>query len=81
MFDFEKETLKDFDKTENMIKRKNTRFKTNATKWFNYVTNYVMNTKINYNQFNRFLVYRKKSDEIWGQDFNDYFENYQIEND
>ena len=28
-----------------MIKRKNTRFKTNATKWFNYVTNYVMNTK------------------------------------
>ena len=30
--------------------------------------------------FNRFLIYRKKSDEIWNQDFNDYFENYQIEN-
>ena len=33
-----------------------------------------------YHNFKRFLVYRKKSDEIWKQNFNDYFVNYQIEN-
>jgi len=43
--------------------------------------NYVKNTKLTYAQFNRFLIYRKKSDEIWKQDFNNYFQNYQIEDD
>ena len=31
-------------------------------------------------QYNKFLVYRKKSDKIWQQNFNDYFKNYQIVN-
>jgi MoaA/NifB/PqqE/SkfB family radical SAM enzyme len=80
MFDFEKETLKDFQATEDLINRK-TRVYPKAIQWFQYITDYVKNTKLNYNQFNRFLVYRKKSDEIWGQHFNDYFENYQIIDD
>ena len=49
--------------------------------WFDYIVDYVTNTKIKYKHFNRFLVYRKKSDEIWKQNFNDYFVNYQIEDD
>ena len=81
MFDFEKETLKDFQTTEDLINRSAGKFKLKATKWLHYITDYVTKTKLNYNQFNRFLVYRKKSDEIWGQNFNDYFQNYQIEDD
>jgi hypothetical protein len=81
MFDFEKETLKDFQTTEDLINRSGKNYKHKAMKWFQYITDYVKNTKLNYNQFNRFLVYRKKSDEIWGQHFNDYFENYQIIDD
>jgi len=79
MFDFEKETLKDFEKTEQLLKNIKSKFKLKATKWFNYITNYVKNTRLSYNNFNRFLIYRKKSDELWGQNFNDYFQNYQIE--
>jgi len=48
--------------------------------WLDYIVHYVKNTKLSYNNFNRFLIYRKKSDEIWGQNFNDYYDNYQIEN-
>ena len=81
MFDFEKETIKDFQITEELILNKSGTFSLNAKKWFDYIVDYVKNTKLNYNQFNRFLIYRKKSDEIWGQNFNDYFKNYQIEND
>ena len=33
-----------------------------------------------FQQYNKFLVYRKKSDKIWQQNFNDYFKNYQIVN-
>lgn len=81
MFDFEKETIKDFQITDELILNKSGTFSLNAKKWFDYIVDYVKNTKLNYNQFNRFLIYRKKSDEIWGQNFNDYFKNYQIEND
>ena len=49
--------------------------------WFKYIEKYVKNTKINYSHFNRWLIYRKKSDELWNQNFNEYFKNYQIEND
>ena len=79
MFDFEKETLSDFEKIEYMLKNNKSKFKLKAMKWFRYMTDYVKNTKLSYNNFNRFLVYRKKTDEIWGQNFNDYFQNYQIE--
>jgi hypothetical protein len=80
MFDFEKETLKDFQDTEEFIHDYIGPHKLKAKHWFDYITKYVKSTKLSYNQYNRFLVYRKKSDEIWKQDFNDYFQNYQIEN-
>jgi len=51
---------------------------TSALKWFKYIEDYVKQTKIKYSHFNRWLIYRKKSDEIWKQNFNDYFQNYQI---
>jgi hypothetical protein len=79
MFEFEKEILKDFKDTEDFIHKHIGPFRRNAKYWLDYIVNYVKNTKINYHQYNRFLIYRKKSDEIWGQNFNDYFENYQIE--
>ena len=81
MHDFKKETEKDFLETEKFIVNNIGPHRKNAKHWFDYIVNYVKNTKIKYRNFNRFLVYRKKSDEIWGQNFNDYFENYQIEDD
>ena len=79
MFEFEKDTLKDFKDTEEFIYNNIGPFRRNAKHWFDYIVSYVKNTKLNYNQYNRFLIYRKKSDELWGQNFNDYFQNYQIE--
>ena len=52
MFDFEKETLKDFQTTEDLINRSGKNYKHKAMKWFQYITDYVKNTKLNYNQFN-----------------------------
>ena len=83
LYDFYDETMKDIEKTYELIEKrqKNPEGKSDYSKyWFNYIVDYVKQTKISYNNFNRFLIYRKKSDEIWNQDFNDYFENYQIEN-
>ena len=74
--EYKKETIDDIKKTDELISKYNKNL--NARHWFNYIVNYVMNTKISYNHFNRWLIYRKKSDEIWGQNFNDYFKNYQI---
>ena len=74
--EYKEETIDDIKKTDELISKYNKNL--NARHWFNYIVNYVMNTKISYNHFNRWLIYRKKSDEIWGQNFNDYFKNYQI---
>lgn len=81
MHDYDKETLKDFERTNDFIMKNLGPEKYNFKKWFDYIFDYVTNTKLTYNNFNRFLVYRKKSDEIWEQNFNDYFVNYQIEDD
>ena len=52
-----------------------------SRKWLDYIVDYVKNTKISYNHFNRWLIYRKKSDKIWKQNFNQYFKKYQIIDD
>ncbi len=78
MHEYDKDTLKDFEKTNEFIMKNLGPEKYNFKKWFDYIFDYVTNTKLPYNNFNRFLIYRKKSDEIWGQRFNDYFKNYQI---
>ena len=84
LYDFYDETMKDIERTYELI---NKREKGNLEKsdhskyWFDYIVDYVKNTKISYKHFNRFLIYRKKSDELWNQNFNDYFENYQIKDD
>ena len=49
--------------------------------WFDYIVDYMKRFNPQYKEYNRFLIYRKKSDQIWGQNFNDYFVNYQIEDD
>lgn len=93
MYDFKDDLEKDLRKTEDLIKKNldnriEIQFKNgrkywvdhNLTlKWFQYIEDYVKQTKIKYSHFNRWLIYRKKSDEIWKQNFNDYFQNYQIE--
>ena len=79
MHDYEKETLKDFEKANEFIMKYLGPEKYNFKKWFDYIFDYVTNTKLPYNNFNRFLIYRKKSDDIWEQNFNDYFINYKID--
>jgi len=86
MYDFYDETMEDIRKTYKLIERMEKKAKSkmdlikgnDAKKWLDYIVNYIKNTKISYNHFNRWLIYRKKSDIIWGQDFNQYFKNYQI---
>ena len=94
MYDFKDELENDLRKTEELItKNLNNRIETISDKgkrywvdhkdtleWFKYIESYVKNTKISYSHFNRWLIYRKKSDELWGQNFNDFFNKYQIEN-
>ena len=80
--DYKKETLYDLDKTRSMLEKSKSRYVNThrgAMFWFDYIVDYVTKFKPNYREYNRWLVYRKKSDEIWGQNFNDYFQNYQIE--
>ena len=43
------------------------------------IVKYIKSFKPKYHDYNRFLIYRKKSDMIWNQNFNDYFQNYQID--
>jgi hypothetical protein len=86
MYDFYDETMEDIRKSYKLIERMEKKAKSkmdlikgnDARKWLDYIVNYIKNTKISYNHFNRWLIYRKKSDIIWKQDFNQYFKNYQI---
>jgi|TARA_B110000263_G_scaffold52691_1_gene44132 MoaA/NifB/PqqE/SkfB family radical SAM enzyme len=80
MYDFEKEILKDLRSTEDFIMKNLGPEKYDFKKWFDYIADYVKRTRLEYRHYNRWLVYRKKSDEIWQQNFNDYFQNYQIDN-
>ena len=96
LHDFREETEKDLRRTEELIE-KNFEHKIkrvskkngkvywvnhrDTMRWFRYIVDYVKSTKSSYNNFNRWLIYRKKSDEIWNQNFNDHFLNYQIEDD
>ena len=81
--DYKKETENDIKRTlkllDNNFNSTNNKQGKYAHYWFNYIVNYVQNFKPKHRDFNRFLIYRKKSDEIWKQNFNDYFQNYQIE--
>ncbi|SVB65981.1 uncharacterized protein METZ01_LOCUS218835, partial [marine metagenome] len=87
LLEYKKETYKDIEKTYELLqKNKKTRFNNyqhkdglSAKYWLDYIVNYVKNFKPKYREYNRWLIYRKKSDKIWDQNFNDYFQNYQIE--
>jgi MoaA/NifB/PqqE/SkfB family radical SAM enzyme len=87
LLEYKKETYKDIEKTYELL-QKNKKTRSNnyqqkdglkAKYWLDYIVNYVKNFKPAYKDFNRFLIYRQKSDDIWEQNFNDYFQNYQIE--
>ena len=81
MYDFYDETMEDIRKTYKLIERMEKKAKSkmdlikgnDARKWLDYIVNYIKNTKISYNHFNRWLIYRIKSDIIWKQDFNQFF--------
>jgi len=94
LFDYGDETQTDLDRTQKMIEKNYKNKKKivsskdgriywvdhrETMQWFNYIVDYIKKTKTSYRDFNRWLVYRKKSDEIWNQNFNDFFKNYQIE--
>jgi hypothetical protein len=81
-YDFKDDVLKDFNKTEEMLNKSKSKViegTRGARYWLKYIFDYIDNTKLDYSHYNRFLVYRKKSDQIWNQNFNDYFVNYQID--
>ena len=94
LLDFEKETMKDIEKTEELIKSyfdkpiDRVSEKTGHMYWVKHeqtleklhrIVKYIKSFKPRYHEYNRFLIYRKKSDMIWNQNFNDYFQNYQID--
>ena len=94
LLDFEKETMKDIEKTEELIKSyfdkpiDRVSEKTGQMYWVKHeqtleklhrIVKYIKSFKPRYHEYNRFLIYRKKSDMIWNQNFNDYFQNYQID--
>tara|TARA_B100001939_G_C16938999_1_gene617418 strand:- start:236 stop:1558 length:1323 start_codon:yes stop_codon:yes gene_type:complete len=80
--EFAKETEQDIEKTYELLKTdKRVDSCRNAMYWFDYIVDYMKRFNPQYKEYNRFLIYRKKSDQIWGQNFNDYFVNYQIEDD
>lgn len=79
MYDFKNETLCDISRTYDLINKYSKR-KTTAEYWLDYIVDYVTKTKIGYQHYNRWLIYRKKSDQIWNQNFNNFFKNYYIEN-
>lgn len=78
--DFHEELKRDLYRTQELINNDKRSEKCDNTQhWFDYIKSYVLKHKSNYKDYNRWLIYRKKSDEIWEQNFNDYFQNYQIE--
>ena len=44
------------------------------------IEKYIFNHSTPYRDFNRFLIYIKKTDEIWNQNFNDFFTQFKITN-
>ena len=42
----------------------------------NDIKDYITNHKPTYKDYESFLVYIKKSDKLWKQNFNDYMKNY-----
>ena len=83
MHKFKEEVLGDFEKTFDMLFDSNSKYiegERGAKAWLKYIFDYILKTNIDEKQYNKFLGYRKKSDEIWQQNFNDYFKNYQIVN-
>ena len=74
--EFEKETINDLRRTEDLISNSNVK---GVKVWFEYIKNYVYSKKPSQRDYFRWLIYRKKSDIIWKQNFNDYFNNYQID--
>jgi MoaA/NifB/PqqE/SkfB family radical SAM enzyme len=73
--EFEKETNKDLERTEQLL-QKHKQYK--SLYWFKYIVDYAKNYKPVYRDYMRWLVYRRKSDMLWNQHFNDYFKNYKI---
>lgn len=76
--------MDDFENTKNMRAWSNyhRRFKdiTSGLKCLSEIENYVLNNFIEPKYWEDFLVYVRKTDQIWKQDFNEYFPNYKFEN-
>ena len=52
-----------------------------STLWYlKNIEKYIFNHSTPYRDFNRFLIYIKKTDEIWNQNFNDFFTQFKITN-
>lgn len=75
--DFKQFIDDDFKKVENYLE-KNVKKDRQLQAMVHYksVKDYTVTTKLRYHNYNRFLIYIKKTDEIWEQNFNDYFKNY-----
>jgi len=87
MFDFKKHVLDDFKKTYKIINDiflqatslKEIKKIKSARQALNNIENYVINcNNLEYNEYEAFLVYIRKTDKIWKQNFNNHFKNYQF---
>lgn len=86
MFDFRESVLQDFKSTYNMIYDKIQSASLNeieklksAERALKNIKNYVINcNNIEYFNYESFLVYIQKTDQIWKQNFNNHFKNYQF---
>lgn len=77
--DFKKFIIEDFARVEKYIDENvEGHKKIQAITHFDSVKNYTLTTKLNYHHYNRFLVYIKKTDQIWNQNFNDFFTKFKF---
>jgi len=86
MFDFENYVLKDFEAAHKVINNNFLQATSlneikkiqSAREALKNIENYVINcNNLEYAEYEAFLVYIRKTDKIWKQNFNNHFKNYQ----
>ena len=90
MFEFENEVLNDIEKTCEMIRQHSPganslhpylgTIEEGAMRAINNIKEYITHHKPSYKDYETFLVYIKKSDKLWKQEFNNYMKNYKYIN-
>ena len=62
------------------MKAKNINLRDSARAGLETIEKYIMKHHPKYHDYNSFLVYIRKTDKLWQQDFNNYLVNYKYNN-